>query len=68
MVLHVLHAGRQRATLPDIEESLTSSVKRCRIVKDWIRLWKEGSRALVMELCCALHNFRLLLTPWQPMI
>jgi hypothetical protein len=24
MVLHVLHAGRQRATLPDIEESLTT--------------------------------------------
>src|SRR5262245_24862803 len=31
------------------------SVKRCRIVKDWIRLWKEGVRDLVMELCCALH-------------
>ena len=23
---------------------------------------------LVMELCCALHNFRVRLTPWQPMI
>jgi hypothetical protein len=22
----------------------------------------------VMELCCALHNFRVRLTPWQPMI
>ena len=28
-----------------------------------IRLWKEGVRDLVMELCCALHNFRVRLTP-----
>ena len=45
-----------------------SSVKRCRMVKDRIRLWKEGVRDLVMERCCALHNFRVRLTPWQPMI
>ena len=45
-----------------------SSVKRCRIVKDRIRLWKEGVRDLVMELCCALHNFRVRLNPWQPMV
>jgi len=38
--------------------------QRCRIVKDRIRLWKEGIRDLVMELCCALHNFRVRLTPW----
>jgi hypothetical protein len=25
-------------------------------------------RDLGMELCCALHNFRVRLTPWQPMI
>jgi DDE superfamily endonuclease len=49
-------------------EHVNSSVKRCRIVKDRIRLWKEGIRDLVMELCCALHNFRVRLTPWQPMI
>src|SRR5438552_1824726 len=49
-------------------EHVNSSVKRCRIVKDRIRLWKEGVRDLVMELCCALHNFRVRLTPWQPMI
>jgi hypothetical protein len=45
-------------------EHVNSSVKRCRIVKDRIRLWKEGVRDLVMELCCALHNFRARLTPW----
>ena len=44
------------------------SVKRCRIVKDTLRLVKQGVRDLVMELCCALHNFRVRLTPWQPMI
>ncbi len=49
-------------------EHVNSSVKRCRIVKDRIRLWKEGIRDLVMELCCALHNFRVRLAPWQPII
>ena len=49
-------------------EHVNSSVKRCRIVKDRIRLWKDGVRDLVMELCCALHNFRVRLTPWQPMV
>jgi hypothetical protein len=49
-------------------EHVNSSVKRCRISKDRLRLWKQGIRDLVMELCCALHNFRVRLTPWQPMI
>ena len=49
-------------------EHVNSSVKRCRIVKDRIRLWKQGVRDLVMELCCALHNVRVRLHPWQPMI
>ena len=49
-------------------EHVHSRVKRCRIVKDRMRLWKEGVRDLVMELCCALHNFRVRLAPWQPMI
>jgi hypothetical protein len=49
-------------------EHVNSSVKRCRIVKDRSRLWKQGIRDLVMALCCALHNFRVRLTPWQPMV
>ena len=57
-----LHQGRLRI------EHVNSSVKRCRIVKDRIRLWKEGIRDLVMELCCALHNVRVRLNPWLPMI
>src|SRR5213594_4197481 len=58
----VLHQRRLRI------EHVNSSVKRCRIVKDRIRLWKQGVRDLVMELCCALHNFRVRLTPWLPMV
>ena len=57
-----LHARRLRI------EHVNGSVKRCRIVKDRLRLWKQGIRDVVMELCCALHNFRVRLTPWQPMI
>ena len=57
-----LHARRLRI------EHVNSSVKRCRIVKDRMRLWKEGVRDVVMELCCALHNFRVRLTRWQPMV
>jgi DDE superfamily endonuclease len=49
-------------------EHVNSSIKRCRIVKDRIRLWKQGVRDLVMEICCALYNFRVRLTPWQPMV
>ena len=49
-------------------EHVNSSVKLCRIVKDRIRLWKHGVRDLVMELCCALHNFRVRRTPWQSMV
>jgi DDE superfamily endonuclease len=49
-------------------EHVNSSVKRCRIVHDTSRLRKAGVRDLVMEVCCGLHNFRVRLTPWQPMI
>jgi hypothetical protein len=49
-------------------EHVNSSVKRCRIVQDRIRRWKQGVRDLVRELCGALHNFRVRLNPWLPMI
>jgi hypothetical protein len=49
-------------------EHVNSSVKRCRVVKGRIQLWKGGVRDLVMELCRALHSFRVRLTPWQPMV
>jgi hypothetical protein len=47
---------------------VNSSVKRCRMVHDTCRLRKAGVRDLIMEICCALHNFRVRLTPWQPMV
>ena len=49
-------------------EHVNSRVKRCRIVHDPCRLRKAGIRDLLREVCCALHNFRVRLTPWQPMI
>ena len=49
-------------------EQVTSSVKRCRMVKDRLCLWKQGLRDLVMELCCALHHVRVRLHHWLPMI
>jgi hypothetical protein len=49
-------------------EHVNSSVKRCRILKDTCRLFKDRVRDMVMEIGCALHNFRLRITPsWQPM-
>ena len=66
-----LHVAQQRANQVLNQrrlriEHVNSSVKRCRIVK--VRLWKQGVRDVVMEICCALYNFRVRLTPWQPMV
>jgi hypothetical protein len=49
-------------------EHVNSRVKRCRIVHDTCRLRKAGGRDSIREICCALHNFRVRLTPWQPMV
>jgi len=50
-------------------EHVNSSIKRCRMLKETIRLWKDGIRDMVMEIGCALHNFRVRLTPsWAPMV
>jgi hypothetical protein len=49
-------------------EHVNSSIKRCRMLKETIRVWKAGIRDMVMEIGCALHNFRVRLTPsWTPM-
>jgi len=50
-------------------EHVNSSVKRCRMLKETIRMWQEGVRDMVMEIGCALHNLRIRLTPsWTPMV
>lgn len=46
-------------------EHAIGEVKRYRIVKDKIRLLKDGLRDTVMETWCGLHNFRLQYRPWR---
>ena len=46
-------------------EHAIGGVKRYRIVKDKIRLLKDGIRDSIMETCCGLHNFRLQYRPWH---
>ena len=40
-------------------ENVISGVKRCRIVKDILRLRKENISDVVMEIACGLHNLRV---------
>lgn len=42
-----------------IVENVIAGVKRCRIVKDVLRLTTDGISDLVMEVACGLHNFRV---------
>lgn len=51
--------NRRLASIRMRIEHVIGSVKRCRIVKDKLRLWREQMRDQVMETCCGLHNFRL---------
>jgi DDE superfamily endonuclease len=57
--------NRQIASIRMRIEHAIGGVKRDRIVKDTIRLWRDGIRDAVMETCCGLHNFRLLYRPWH---
>jgi len=58
------HLARRRVRI----EHVNSSVKRCRIVKDTTRLFRDGARDMVAEISCALHNLRVRLSPWKPMV
>jgi hypothetical protein len=61
--------NRKRARRRVRLEHVNSNVKRCRMLKETIRVWKAGVRDMVMEIGCALHNFRVRLTPsWAPMV
>jgi hypothetical protein len=46
-------------------EHAIGGVKCYRIVKDKIRLVKDGIRDTVMETCCGLHNIRIHYRPWH---
>jgi hypothetical protein len=48
-----------------VVENVISGIKRCRIVKDTLRLTKENVSDMVMEIACGLHNLRV--TFRQPM-
>ncbi len=49
-----------------IVENVIAGVKRCRIVKDLLRLTTDGISDVVMEIACGLHNLRV--TCRQPMM
>ena len=42
-----------------IVEHVLAGVKRCRIVKEVVRLTKTGISDRVMEIACGLHNLRV---------
>ena len=42
-----------------VVENVIAGVKRCRTVKDILRLTKTGISDLVMEIACGLHNLRV---------
>ena len=46
-------------------EHAIGGVKRYRIVKDKIRLLKDGMLDTIMETCGGLHNFRLQYRTWN---
>ena len=63
-------AGKRRGSRRRVRiEHVNSSVKRCRMLRETIRMWKAGMRDVVMEIGCALHNVRVRVTPsWAPMV
>jgi len=42
-----------------VVENVLAGVKRCRIVKEVLRLTTAGIADLVMEIACGLHNLRV---------
>ena len=50
---HLISGGRI------IVEHVIAGVKRCRIVKDVLRLTTAGIADMVMEIACGLHNLRV---------
>lgn len=59
--------NREIASRRILIEHVIRGIKRCRIVKDTIRIGKDGVRDVVMEMCCGLHNLRTRSRP-QPLV
>lgn len=51
-------ANRLIAQARIVMEHILAGVKRCRIVKDVLRMTKEGISDMVMAIACGLHNLR----------
>jgi hypothetical protein len=52
--------NRLIASVRIVVEHVIAGVKRCRIVKDVLRLTSAGMSDRVMEIACGLHNLRIL--------
>ncbi len=46
-------------------EHAIGSVKRCRIIKDTLRYWRDSVRDMVLAIAAGLHNLRLRYRPWN---
>ena len=57
--------NRRISSIRVFVEHVICSVKRYRVVKEKIRLWKGNIRDKVMETCCGLHNFRITFRPMR---
>ena len=51
--------NRLFASVRVVVEHVIAGVKRCRIVKDVLRLTTAGISDVVMEIACGLHNLRV---------
>lgn len=51
--------NKQKAAKRVVIEHCIGRVKIYRILKDRIRMYKQGIKDLVMELACALNNFKI---------
>lgn len=47
------------ASVRVVVEHVIAGVKRCRIVKEVLRLTTKGISDVVMEIACGLHNLRV---------
>ena len=55
--------NRRISSIRVFVEHVICSIKRYRVVKEKLRLWKGNIRDKVMETCCGLHNFRITFRP-----
>jgi hypothetical protein len=52
-------ANKRKASKRVLVEHSIGHVKIYRIVKDTVRLWKDNTKDMVMEICCGLSNWKL---------